>query len=59
MKPCTRCHRPHTGRKVHCYRCVGVLRSVARYHKQREFWGPCLAVAGEYVLRAMKDRRLS
>jgi hypothetical protein len=56
MNVCTICHIGTHRKYLTCSRCRGTVRSKREIQDAR-FWRPCLAVAGEYVLRAMKDRR--
>jgi translation initiation factor 2 beta subunit (eIF-2beta)/eIF-5 len=51
---CQRCSRTHKGKYPMCSTCGTADRMRLVQQAKREFWRPCLAVAGEYVLRAMK-----
>jgi hypothetical protein len=53
MNVCTICNIGTHRKYLTCSRCRGTVRSKREIQDAR-FWRPCLAVAGEYVLRAMK-----
>jgi hypothetical protein len=54
MKPCTRCRRMRKGRTNPCYQCRTSVRVSTSYHEQKAFWRPCLELAAQMIVNAMK-----